>query len=201
LAHNFDFILMSDPTQSSSPSLWERGASRTIAKTKVFDLCGVSYRHPKRGTEREFVCLNAPDWVNVVAVTKEGKLVLVTQFRFGTNSLSLEVPGGVIEKGEDPVAAGLRELAEETGYSCTSATLLGSLHPNPAIMSNRCHVVLAEGVSPTHALGWDPDEELEVSLASVSDVLAWVAQGRITHSLSVCALMLYLQDKGGQPRV
>ncbi|HMD61926.1 MAG TPA: NUDIX hydrolase, partial [Opitutaceae bacterium] len=99
---------------SGEPSRWLRGGERVLASTRVLELRSVKYRHPKRG-EREFVVLHAPDWVNVVAVTPGGELVLVRQFRFGSNSLSLEVPGGVIEAGEDPLAAGVRELSEETG--------------------------------------------------------------------------------------
>jgi 8-oxo-dGTP pyrophosphatase MutT (NUDIX family) len=119
------------------------------------------------------------------------QLVLVRQFRFGIHDFSLEVPGGVIESGEDPVAAGVRELAEETGFAGGTARLLGSVHPNPAIQDNRCHAVLVEGVTRSAPLAWDPDEEIEISTAPVDDVLAWARAGRITHSLSLNALMLF----------
>lgn len=144
-----------------------------------------------RGNERDFVCLSAPDWVNVVAVTNDGKIVLVRQFRFGTDDLSLEVPGGVMEAGEDPVTAGVRELAEETGYAGGTARLLGTVHPNPAIQNNRFHAVLVEGVERTRALDWDADEELEILTAPVEQVLADARSGRITHSLCLCALFLF----------
>ena len=176
--------------QSSAPARWERGASRVLASTVVFDVCGVSYRHPVRGSQREFIRLDAPDWVNVVALTREGQVVLVRQFRFGTDEFSLEVPGGVIERGEDPVAAAVRELAEETGFGGGKARLLVSLHPNPAIQGNRCHMVLVEGVQRIHDLDWDADEEIELSTLPLADAVAAAAQGRISHSLSVCALLL-----------
>lgn len=174
----------------TGPLRWERGARRVIAKTPVLDLCGVSYRHPVRGTEREFICMEPPDWVNVVAVTKSGQVVLVRQFRFGINEFSLEVPGGVMEPGEDPVEAGLRELAEETGFGGGEAVLLSAVHPNPAIQSNRCHFVLARNVEPLHALNWDENEELAHSLEPMNQVWEAVLGGGITHSLSVCALAL-----------
>ncbi|HOF10463.1 MAG TPA: NUDIX hydrolase [Opitutaceae bacterium] len=151
----------------------------------------IRYRHPRRQTEREFVSIHASDWVNVVPLTTDGRLVLVRQFRYGINDFSLEVPGGVIEDGEDPVVAGLRELAEETGYAGGAARLLGSVHPNPAIQDNRCHAVLADGVMRAGALAWDEDEEMEVVTAPVDDVLAWARGGQITHSLSLTALMLF----------
>lgn len=187
---------MSHTPQSQGPSRWERRGVRTIASTRVFDLCAVSYFHPKRGIEKEFTCLMPPDWVNVVPVTTEGRIVLVRQFRYGTNDFSLEVPGGVIESGEDPVVAGVRELTEETGYAGGHARLLGSVHPNPAIQSNRCHAVLVDGVSLSQPLDWDADEEIETLTASLEEVLAWVKEGKITHSLSLCALMLYIGAKG-----
>jgi ADP-ribose pyrophosphatase len=177
------------------PSLWSREGAQTLASTKVLDLTSVRYRHPVRGVEKNFVVIHAPDWVNVVAVTPERAIVLVRQFRFGSNALSLEVPGGMIEAGEDPVAAGLRELSEETGYSGT-ARLLGSVHPNPAIQDNRCHFVLVEGAVKSGPMNWDHDEEIEVSTAPVGDVLAWARSGRITHSLTVAALMFYEGARG-----
>lgn len=176
---------------SHQPARWERGASRLLAHTRVLDLMAVEFRHPVRQTQREFVCFNAPDWVNVVPLTAEGKVLLVRQFRYGSNDFSLEVPGGVMEAGEDPVAAALRELAEETGYGGGRAKLLGSLHPNPAIQSNRCHAVLVEGLVRVQELDWDADEEIEIVQASMPEVLEWMQKGQITHSLTVCALMLH----------
>lgn len=132
-----------------------------------------------------------PDWVNVIAVTPEGRLLLVKQFRFGVDDFSLEIPGGMIEAGEDPVAAGVRELREETGFAGTSAKLIGSVHPNPAIQSNRCHFVLVEGATLRGAVAWDPDEEIEVTSAPVDEVLAWARSGRITHGLVLCALFFF----------
>ena len=181
---------MSQPSEHG-PARWVRLGERTLAETRVLDLRMIRYRHPRRQTEREFVSIHASDWVNVVPLTTDGRLVLVRQFRYGINDFSLEVPGGVIEDGEVPVVAGLRELAEETGYAGGAARLLGSVHPNPAIQDNRCHAVLADGVMRAGALAWDEDEEMEVVTAPVDDVLAWARGGQITHSLSLTALMLF----------
>ena len=176
---------------TGEPSRWVREGERTLVSTRVLDLLSVRFRHPVRGTERDFVVAHAPDWVNVVALTPEGRLVLVRQFRFGSNAFSLEIPGGVIEAGEDPVAAGLRELGEETGFGGGKVSLLGSVNPNPAIQDNRCHFVLVEGALPTVGLDWDDDEEIEVSTVPVAQVLAWARSGQISHSLTVAALMLF----------
>lgn len=173
----------------AEPERWIRGPERTLASTRIFDLRSVAYRHPGRTETREFVVIASPDWVNVVALTPDERIVLVRQFRFGLNDFSWEVPGGIVEAGEDPVAAGVRELREETGHGGMSSRLLASLHPNPAIQNNRCHVVLVEGVLNAHPLKWDTDEEIETLTVPAEEALAWVRAGRITHSLSVGALM------------
>jgi ADP-ribose pyrophosphatase len=181
---------------TGEPSLWVRGSERTLISTRVLDLRSERFRHPVRGTEKDFVVIHAPDWVNVVAVTGEGGIVLVRQFRFGVNALSLEIPGGVIEEGEDPVAAGLRELSEETGYGGGRVRLLGSVNPNPAIQDNRCHFVLVEGAVAVDPTKWDDDEEIQVTTAPVAQALALARSGGITHSLSVAALMLFEGVRG-----
>lgn len=159
--------------------------------TRVFEVTAVDYRHGPRGRTREFSVINSPDWVNVIALTDDGQLVLVRQFRYGIDEFSLEIPGGVIEHGEDPVLAGARELEEETGYSGTSARLLASVHPNPAIQSNRCHFVLVEHARKTHELSWDDDEEIEVLTKPVDEVYALARSGQITHSLVLDALFMF----------
>jgi 8-oxo-dGTP pyrophosphatase MutT (NUDIX family) len=176
---------------SDEPARWEKLGRETRLKTRVFDVLGARYRHPVRGTERDFVVVQAPDWVNIVALTPDDRIVLVKQFRYGIDDFSLEIPGGVMEPGEDPVTAGLRELREETGFSGSSAVVLGSVHPNPAIQANRCHFVLVEGACASHGPEWDADEEIRVSTEPVERVLALARSGAIVHGLVLNALMLF----------
>lgn len=174
--------------EGTAPRRWERGAERLLASTRIFDLKEVAFRHPERKTERGFVVIDSPDWAKVAAVTPDGRLVTVRQFRYGTDAFSLELPGGIVERGEDPVAAAVRELREETGFEGARARLLASFHPNPAIQSNRCHLVLVEDAERRAEVAWDADEEIEVGAAPVAQVLAWGREGRITHSLALAAL-------------
>lgn len=183
------FARMNSP--SPGPARWQKLAHTLLAKTRVFDLHSQRYRHPVRETERDFVVAHPPDWVNVVALTLDHRLVLVRQFRFGIDGFSLETPGGVMERGEDPGIAGARELREETGFSGDPARLLGTVHPNPAIQSNRCHFVLVEKAIVSGAMEWDADEEIEVTTLPVEDVLALAHNGGITHGLALNALQFF----------
>ena len=173
------------------PQRWEKLGHTVQAHTRIFDVQSVRYRHPGRKTERDFFVIAAPDWVNVVALTPDHQLVLVRQFRFGTDEFSLEIPGGVIEAGEDPVAAGRRELREESGYSGPRARLLGRVHPNPAMQNNRCHLVLVEAAQRREDLEWDEDEEFEIVTLPVDEVYALAYAGGITHALVMDALLLF----------
>ncbi|ACB73962.1 NUDIX hydrolase [Opitutus terrae] len=176
---------------SAAPSRWERLGDKTLTSTRVFDVRSTRFRHPRRDTERDFIIIDSPDWVNVIALTRDQQLVLVRQFRFGTEAFSLEIPGGVIERGEDPLVAGVRELTEETGYTGQPARLLGSVHPNPALQTNRCHFVLVEDATCTHPLDWDEDEEIEVVTMPVEKVLKLAHAGGVTHALALNALLLF----------
>lgn len=177
--------------EPAAPPRWQRLRSEPHAVTRIFDVIRAVYRHPRRDREQDFFVINAPDWVNVVALTPEGRLVLVRQFRHGINDFSLEIPGGVIEGGEDPVAAGVRELREESGYVGERARLLGSVHPNPAMQSNRCHLVLVEAARRTAELEWDPDEEMAILTLPVDEVYALARNGGIIHALVLDALLLF----------
>jgi len=181
---------MSKP-QQQQPARWDKLGDSVLTHTRIFDLRTAHYRHPVRKTERDFYVVHSPDWVNVIALTPDHQLVLVKQFRFGVDNFSVEIPGGVMDLGEEPVAAGLRELREETGYTGQNARIIGRVHSNPAILSNACHIIFVEQAVPTTELAWDADEEIEVLTAPVDEVMAWAHSGRITHSLVLDALFYF----------
>lgn len=184
------FQSMSSPSLPE-PSRWESLGHTSLAKTRIFTLRSTRFRHPGRDTERDFVVIDAPDWVNVIATTPDHQMVLVRQFRFGIDAFSLEIPGGVMEAGEEHLLAGVRELCEETGYTGRPAQLLGSVHPNPAMQSNRCHFVWVEHAEPTTPLAWDPDEEMQVTTLPIAEVYRLAHRGEISHGLVLNALLLF----------
>jgi 8-oxo-dGTP pyrophosphatase MutT (NUDIX family) len=123
-----------------------------------------------------------------VAITPALELVLVWQHRFGTDALSLEVPGGVIETGEAPDRAARRELREETGYEPRTLEPLIRVHPNPPLQSNVCYSFLAEGAHPNGPPAFDANEECELSLVPLASLRELLTEGHVTHALSVVAL-------------
>lgn len=157
----------------------------------MFRVLELECRHPVRDRRANFFVLDAPDWVNVVAVTTDRRFVLVTQFRFGTQDFSLEIPGGVIDRGEDPIAAARRELLEETGFGGGEARLLARIHPNPAIQNNHCHLVLIDGVTRTSETSWDEHEEIHPAVLPGDEVYALARRGEITHALTIDALFFF----------
>ena len=179
------------PQQPKQPQRWRRLGSEPHSTTRIFDVVRAIYQHPDRAQPQDFFVINPPDWVNVVALTPDHHLVLVRQFRYGINEFSLEIPGGVIDAGEEPLAAAVRELREESGYVGTAARSLGFVHPNPAMQSNRCHLVLVENARPVADLEWDPDEEFAIMTKPVDEVYALAAAGGITHAMVLAALLLF----------
>lgn len=182
--------------RQEAPPRWDILNDRPLYDCRVWELRERRYRHPKTGKEGDFFYLDSADWVLVVARTRAGELLLVRQFRWGADELSWELPGGIIDSGEDPVVAGLRELREETGYVADSGRVIGHARPNPAILNNHCHIVFVDGADP-HADGtaWDEHEEIEVRPLPQATVLEWVRACRIGHALALNALLFYLLDQ------
>lgn len=172
---------------------WRRLGAERLQSCRVFDLDRVRFAPPHGGSPRDFYVVEAPDWINVVAVTDDRRVVLVRQFRFGTDSVTLEIPGGMCDGTESPEEAARRELAEETGYVAEDWRFLGWVHPNPAIQSNRCHTYLATGARPGGDPAPDPDESFEVVLEPIDRIPDLVRRGAITHSLVISAIFLWGQ--------
>src|SRR2546429_3898341 len=122
---------------------WRKISSKLLGDFRIFTLRSDRKVSPRNGSEHEVFVIDAVDWVNVVAVTPDNHLVMVEQYRHGTNTVELEIPGGMVDREDaSPVAAGVRELREETGYEGENARILRKNLPNAAIQSNTSHTVL-----------------------------------------------------------
>lgn len=171
----------------SHPS-WTFLRSRAASDHRIFRVRHDDYRFEPTGVERDFVVLECPDWVNVVPLTDEGRVVLVRQYRHGIREVTLEIPGGLIDDGESPPEAALRELREETGYVPRTVEPLGRVHPNPAIQGNWNYCYLAEGCRLEAEIQPDPFEDLEVVLVPGAEIPGLIRRGEITNSMIVNAL-------------
>jgi 8-oxo-dGTP pyrophosphatase MutT (NUDIX family) len=172
-----------------TPSRWTTFRTAEEADCRVFRLTRRTSRHEGDRRESDWFVIDTDDFVNVVALTDEREVVLVRQFRHGSETFSLELPGGMVDEDEDPLAAGVRELREETGFVGKSARTFASCHPNPAIMNNRCHFVLVEGAQLASAVDWDEHEEMEVITLPIEEVYRACREGELTHSLTLAALL------------
>lgn len=174
------------------PSPWRKTESRLLLDCRIFKLVSARFCHPVRRSAGDFTIIEAPDWVNVAAVTSEGEIVAISQYRFGIENLTLEVPAGMIEDGEDPLDAGMRELREETGYAGEKAELLGWIYPNPAIQNNRCYFVAVHDARRVQEPEWDEHEEIQTLLYPLGQVPGMLERGEFNHSLTACAIQSYL---------
>ncbi len=168
---------------------WKLLKVKTIFKTLPFNLLKKRYQNPI--TKKKFAAfvLDAPDWANIVAINDKDEILLVRQFRFGTDKIELEIPGGCLDKGEDPKKGAQRELREETGFHVDLDNLskIGVVDANPAIQNNRCYTFLAEKVSSMGEQNLDPDEIIEFEFASHEQVRKYIRNGQITNTYIIAA--------------
>ncbi|HEY4222597.1 MAG TPA: NUDIX hydrolase, partial [Myxococcota bacterium] len=167
---------------------WDEVEEGLPDRRRVFTVRSDVVRSQKTGKQLTVDRLIAADWVNVVCVTDDDKLVLVRQWRFGARAFTLELPAGLMERDEEPLVAGLRELREETGYAPPApdkARVVGSVNPNPAFMRNTCHTVVVAGAARVSEQNLDPTEDIEIITVPVADVDAIIRRGELNNALSL----------------
>jgi len=165
---------------------WRLGATIPGSDYRVFRTSFVDAEHPRVG-KRRFSRIEAADWVNVIALTPEDEVVLLRQYRFGISKVCLEIPGGMVDPGEDARTAAARELVEETGYTSEDWRHLGTVSPNPAIQNNFLHSYLALDARRTADPHLDGSEVLSVHTRPLRDVTDLLRRGEIEHALVVTA--------------
>jgi 8-oxo-dGTP pyrophosphatase MutT (NUDIX family) len=176
------------------PRSWKVIASRRDASYRVFGIRTDKARSPRTGRDHHFHVLESPPWVNVIPLTEQNDIVMIQQYRHGIQGVTLEIPGGLVEAGDSPESAAVRELREETGYEGDDVILLGKVHPNPAIQNNDCYTYLIRNAVPVGRQRQDDKEDIEVVLYPVSAIRQLIQERTITHSLVIVAFYQYFME-------
>jgi 8-oxo-dGTP pyrophosphatase MutT (NUDIX family) len=186
---------MSDPSWTP-----EAEGDATLEDNWLFRLRRERFRSRASGKVHDYYVLRLADAVNVVAITADRRLVLVRQFRAGSGRDSLETPGGLLNTGEDPLAAGARELLEETGYAGSPPRWLGKVWSNPSLLSSRITTILIEDARPVASTAFDDHEELTIEQVPEAAIPSMIEDGRIDHALVVQGLLAWMAWRDGRLR-
>ncbi len=180
---------------------WPVVQSRPREFYRVFSLRTDTVVSPRTGMEHEFHIIETRDWINIIPITEEEKVVMVKQYRHGSREITLEIPGGLCDPGDTPERAASRELLEETGYRAGKLLEIGSVRPNPAIFNNRCFTFLGRSLTRVGEPTPDGTEDIEVVLVPLPDIPEMIRAGRITHALVIAAFYSFflspLSSNGG----
>jgi len=168
--------------------VWECTQTTPGPDLKLFRVRFDWMRNPRNNHTVKATVLEAQDWVNVVPLTPEGKIVVVRQYRFGTRQVTTEIPAGIVEPGETSKEGAIRELKEETGYTTEEWEYMGYVDPNSAFLDNRCHHWVARNVVQTSPPELGSGENLQISEMSLEEIRREISEGRFRHSLAITAL-------------
>ncbi|MCG8590241.1 MAG: NUDIX hydrolase [Proteobacteria bacterium] len=180
----------------SPPRPWKVLARETLQDCAVFQVGRTRALSPATGDEHTFYRIDSADWVNVVPLTSDDQIVMIRQYRHGADQVTLEIPGGLIDPGEAPVAAAARELLEETGYGSTRVEPVGVVNPNPALFGNRCHTFVARDAAPVAEIQNTATEETAVELVPRNELPQRLQSGEIDHALVVAGLYWFALSEG-----
>jgi ADP-ribose diphosphatase len=173
---------------------WREVRSERVADCRIFEVERSIAESPFDGSTHDYYRILSSDWVQIVPVTPAREIVMVRQYRHGSGSFVLEIPGGLIDAGEEPAAAALRECLEETGYRAREAVPIGALNPNPAIHKHRLYAFLARDVEKVGEIQNTATEHTEVELVPIDRIADLLRSGGVDHSLVASTLWQFLHD-------
>lgn len=181
------------------PKIWRELRTEQLIDCRVFTVERSVSASPYDASERDFFRVASRDWVQIIPLTAAGEVVMVRQFRHGSMKLELEIPGGIVDPGEDPADAAIRECLEETGYQAARVQSLGSVNPNPAMHAHRLHGFVAENASRVAEPLNTDTEHTEVVLVPLAELPERLSNGEIDHSLVAMMLWRFLHDRCQDP--
>lgn len=175
---------------------WKILKSEYLYKQPWLTIRKESCELPNGKVHEAYYVLEYPTWVSCFALTEDGKVLLVRQYRHGLEVISTELPGGVVDQGETPETAVRRELKEETGYEFSSIEFLGKIAPNPATSNNYMHMYLARGGKKTGEQSLDETEDVEVLIRSIDELKDLVRNNGIVQALHMTCIFYALEKIG-----
>jgi ADP-ribose pyrophosphatase len=175
---------------------WTLKDPEMVADFGIFQVHKHRLETPEGEPKRAVHTMHVRDWCNVLPITADGHAVFIWQYRFGSDALSLEIPGGVIDEGEAPEHAAHRELEEESGYRTKRLQLLSVLEPNPAFQNNRIYSYVAFDCEPTGHTNFDDLEDCETVRVPVAELHTLVDEGIVTHALCAMVIDRFLRREG-----
>lgn len=177
------------------PETWTRKESKTVADCRIFKVREDVCERDSDQRRASFFVIENPHWVNVIALTADEQVVLIEQFRHGSNEIVLEIPGGLIDDDEREETAAKRELLEETGYSSDEFVYLGRSRPNPAIQNNWVYHYAALNCERTADTAFDEHESVIAKLVPLNEIPGLIEDEQITHSLVLAAFYKFERFK------
>jgi 8-oxo-dGTP pyrophosphatase MutT (NUDIX family) len=176
---------------------WPIISREQVGDFRLFSLTKKMVRSPRTGEIREVQALQFPDWVLILALTPQAEVVMVRQYRHGTEKVCLELPGGLVDVNDDsPELSAGRELLEETGYQASKIAHIGGCFPQPAILSNKCYFYLAEDVESVQTQDLDRGEDIEILTIPLIEILAKIENKEIDHGMVLLAFFFFWMKQG-----
>jgi len=171
---------------------WETFTKKQVADLRIFNSTVVERLNPLTHQRSLFTVLESPNWVNIIPITDDGNVVFVRQYRHGTDSITLEIPGGLVETNEPAIEAAKRECIEETGYIGEGEPiLLGTSYPNPAFLNNICSTFVWFGCKKLNGQNLDKHEIIEILEIPKNNIRRMILENEINHSVILTALFYY----------